>query len=634
MKNFTYDKIFGVKWRTILLCIILLVIKQEMRAQYISNEGAYVSISQDTAIAIDTINNDTNTKLINHGNITINTLKNNGTMQGDGTYTISGNFINKGTFYSELGTVIMDGTAAQTMTMASTTFNNLIIDNAMGVTLSSDQTTTNNLTINTDKIFKIEAGTSLVVKELTENFAGISGLILKSNADGTALLNHNTDNIQATVQLYISGAAEDWHLLSAPVSNQNINDTWNPSGTYGNGTGYDLYIWNEPTPCWIYQLNQTVAPTWSTVHPTQNFLKGRGYLYATQVANPTKEFLGLLNNGAMSYPVTNEGPDTSPDQDVRGFNLIGNPYPSVIDWKSNGWIRNNLLLTSGGYDMWIWNPEAKNYGVYNTNNLASEGTNGVSQNIAPMQGFYVRAATNGYVGMSNSIRVKNGSSKWLKTNNNKNNNTLKVKIASDSNLGYDEVLLQFDASSNEAGSAKLFSRVKMAPSLYLMLEKKELTVVNLTNTVENPMVPLWFKAGRDENYTLSVNPEGNYFDTLLLEDKKTNTVIDLNSNLNYKFKGSVKDPADRFVLHFVTIKEEIEKLPLLIYYDGNEINIDLTLVEGQTKIRVYDMLGKMLLNKKVQGNMIHRFMIDLKNAIYIVHVNNKEKFISSKVLVY
>jgi hypothetical protein len=49
-------------------------------------------------------------------------------------------------------------------------------------------------------------------------------------------------------------------------------------------------------PCWTYQLN-TVAPTWPSIHPLSTFVKGRGYLYSTQALNPTKEFVGLLNNG-------------------------------------------------------------------------------------------------------------------------------------------------------------------------------------------------------------------------------------------------------------------------------------------------------------------------------------------------
>jgi hypothetical protein len=331
--------------------------------------------------------------------------------------------------------------------------------------------------------------------------------------------------------------------------------------------------------------------------------------------------------------VTNVGPDTSPEQDVRGFNLIGNPYPSAIDWKSTGWTRNNLLVTGSGYDMWIWNPAAKNYGVYNTATVGSTGTHGVTQNIAPMQGFYVRAASNGSVGMTNTIRVNTGASNWMKTKNNKTNN-LKVRIACDSSLGYDEVLVQFGASLNEAGAAKLFSTIKSAPSLYLTHGKEELTVLNLTDTFENTSVPLMFKAGSDGNYTLTINLESKDYEVLLLEDKKTKTISDLKVNPKYQFKGLIKDATSRFVLHFAPINKEIASLPAVIYYDGNEIIVDLTLISEQTEVKIYDMLGKLLVDKKVEGKMIHRFDINPKNEVYIVVGNSKGKSISRKILAY
>jgi hypothetical protein len=37
-----------------------------------------------------------------------------------------------------------------------------------------------------------------------------------------ASLIHNSDNVLATVQRFISGAKEDWHFLSSPISNQEI----------------------------------------------------------------------------------------------------------------------------------------------------------------------------------------------------------------------------------------------------------------------------------------------------------------------------------------------------------------------------------------------------------------------------
>ena len=590
----------------------------------VTNSGTF----SNTGIFTTTNLNSSET-LENSGTLNVTTFINEGNTLGDGVYNIIGDFTSSGTFFSDAGSVFMNGTSLQTMTMAATTFNNLTINNAASVTLVSTQTViTNNLTINTEKVFKIEADKNLTVTGTIDNYGGTSGLILKSNASGTASLLHNTLNVPVTVQRYISGTAEDWHFLSAPVSNQDISGSWNPSGTYGNGTGYDLYIFNEPTPCWTYQLNTTVAPTWPSIHPTANFVTARGYLYSTQAANPTKEFIGLLNNGTISYPITNE----SPDLVVQGFNLIGNPYPSSIDWKStSGWSRDNLIGSGGGYDMWIWNQESNNYGVYNS--IGDIGTNGVTQHIAPAQGYFVRAVSNGNISMSNAVRVNTGASNWLKGTDS-GINSLKIRITSKEAHGYDEVLLQFGYPKNEAGALKLFSQNEAAPSAYLYDLKKDLSVRYLTDTIENSNVPLYFKPGKDGGYSLSFDAVFGAFNVLLLEDKKNNSITDLNVNAKYEFNGAVKDDTNRFVVHFKDKIIETEDLPATIYYDGNEINVDLTMVSEQTDIKIYDMLGKVVLEKKKEGKMIHRFKINSKSAVYIVVANSNGKYTSRALLVY
>ena len=590
----------------------------------VTNSGTF----SNTGIFTTTNLNSSET-LENSGTLNVTTFINEGNTLGDGVYNIIGDFTSSGAFFSDAGSVYMNGTSLQTMTMAATTFNNLTINNAASVTLVSTQTViTNNLTINTEKVFKIEADKNLTVTGTVDNYGGTSGLILKSNASGTASLLHNTLNVPVTVQRYISGTAEDWHFLSAPVSNQDISGSWNPSGTYGNGTGYDLYIFNEPTPCWTYQLNTTVAPTWPSIHPTANFVTARGYLYSTQAANPTKEFIGLLNNGIISYPITNE----SPDLVLQGFNLIGNPYPSSIDWKStSGWSRNNLIGSGGGYDMWIWNQESNNYGVYNS--IGDIGTNGVTQHIAPAQGYFVRAVSNGNISMSNAVRVNTGASNWLKGTAS-GINSLKIRITSKEAHGYDEVLLQFGYPKNEAGALKLFSQNEAAPSAYLYDLKKDLSVRYLTDTIENSNVPLYFKPGKDGGYSLSFDAVFGAFNVLLLEDKKNNSITDLNVNAKYEFNGAIKDDTNRFVVHFKDKIIETEDLPATIYYDGNEINVDLTMVSEQTDIKIYDMLGKVVLEKKKEGKMIHRFKINSKSAVYIVVANSNGKYTSRVLLVY
>jgi G3E family GTPase len=39
-------------------------------------------------------------------------------------------------------------------------------------------------------------------------------------------------------------------------------------------------------------------------------------------------------------------------------------------------------------------------------------------------------------------------------------------------------------------------------------------------------------------------------------------------------------------------------LAAVIFYDGNDINVDLTAIADQTDIKIYDMLGGCLLIKK------------------------------------
>lgn len=515
---------------------------------------------------------------------------------------------------------------------------NLMIDNSVGVQLNTNFSINNALVINPGKKFLVSSQYQLTALGTITNNGGSGGFTLKSDASGTASLIHNATGVPATVQRFISGSKEAWHFLSSPVSNQIIaGSNWVPSGTYGNGTGYDLYVWDEPTPCWVYQPNESTTPNWPTVHPSANFVPGKGYLYSVQATNPTHEFVGSLNNGAISYPITNN----SIDEDLKGFNLIGNPYPSSIDWKtSSGWTRSNLLDSGGGYDMWIWNETAGNYGVFNSNSTI--GTNGVTQYIAPMQGFFVRAATNGNIEMSNDSRTHNGASNWLRSGVN-TSDALKIRVTSLSGKGYDEVLLQFGNQKNEAGAVKLFSTVNTAPSLYLPYQNKELSVRYLTNIKDNSTVPMQFKSGVEGNYKLSLEVNLDNFGKLILEDKKTKTFHNFKENPIYTFKSKENDDSNRFVLHFsflstengieLELEQEIKE-PYNIYYDGDFIVVDLTNISYKTEILVVDMLGRKLLHKKFEGSMKHLVSINYKNQILIINATNPAHSIQKKLLIY
>jgi autotransporter-associated beta strand protein len=517
--------------------------------------------------------------------------------------------------------------------------NNLTVDNGVGVNLNTNFTITNTLVINTGKKLSVSSLYQLTALGTISNNGSTSGLILKSNALGTASLIHNTDNVPATVERYISGPVEGWHFLSAPISNQGISGSWLPLGSYGTGntatgTGFDLYVWDEPSFSFKYKLDTTPIG-WNSIHSGSNFSAGRGYLYSVQETNPTKEFKGNLNNGAVSYPITFTETLDPKLYDLKGFNLVGNPYPSSVDWQAaSGWDRTNLEVSGGGCDMWVWNPTANNYGVFNS--ASGVGTNSISRYLAPMQGYFVKAANNGNLVFDNRVREHTGAGNWFKNTGIKNtgikNPVIRITVESEEGNGADEALLQFGYSDSNQGTSKLFSHVSSAPSLYLNLEDKKYSVRYLTTTAENNAVPMEFKAGKEGVYKLLFNFDSNEFDFIQLEDRLLKTATSVKSVSAYLFKSSKEDSVSRFVLHFTAAEIPTKKeLNGLVYMDGSQLAIDLKGINGSTEIKLFDIAGQLIVQKYLEGNGLTKLDLNLATQILLVRLTNAKGASSTKV---
>ncbi len=531
--------------------------------------------------------------------------------------------------------VVFGGATAQTIDSSrylNDIINNLTIDNSSGVTLNTNFTISNNLVINSGKLFAVAAGKALTVTGTITNSGGASGFILKSDTTGTASLLHNTNAVPATVQRYISGAVENWHFLSSPVADQDITEnqgtsnSWLPSGSYSNGTGYDLYLWNEPNSSWITKLN----PIWNTLNPGTNFVVGRGYIYSVEAANPTKKFVGTLNNGTINYALTAGSSLCC----LNGFNLVGNPYPSSVDWSAaSGWARADLVSSGGGKDMWIWNASANNYGVFNSADADGVGTNLVSRYIAPMQAYFVRTATSSTLGMDNTLRVHSSAS-WFKESQ-QDVTKLSLSVISDAGYGFDEIRLNFGSSENEKGALKLFSEVHTAPSLYMRFHSDTLSVRYFTSTQENPVVPVSYSTGKNGNYTIHCNFDQSKFETVLLEDRQTQYIQNMKTTNTYNFNASTMDDANRFVLYFKPDYFPANgKLPAKIYTDGNQLIVDLTLIDKKTEVSVFDVLGQLLVQKNLEGETKNNINVIATAQILFVYLKNTDGTLCKKLFYY
>ncbi len=549
------------------------------------------------------------------------------------SHSIGGNFTNNGTLTATGSTIALDGASAQTVGGSSaTTFENVHIQNAEGVTLASSAltTVTGTLQVESGKLLKVAPGVLLTVTGTVINNGGNDGFVLQSDATGTSSILHNTDNVPAIVRRYIPGGKEAWHFLSPPVKYQTFTGEWFPMGTYGNGTGYDLYVWHEPTNCWIYFLNYTGTVSWPMVHPEVTGVLGRGYLYSLQnQENFTHDFIGVLGNGAISCPLTVSSTNIS----LAGFNFVGNSYPSAIDWcAATGWTRGDLVASGSGYDVWIWNPNVNNYGVYNSGDADGVGTNSVGRYIASCQGFFVKANQTGNLVMTNDVRVHNASATLLKAKVQKRD-VVSLTVKSEAGLGVDEVMLRFGHPQNASGATKLFSRVETAPSLYLSTGKENLSIRYLTTPEQNASVPVMFTAGASGTYTISSAFDLLRFSLLKLEDRQTHYIHDLSTGRPYQFRASKGDSPNRFVLHFAPVQPDSKvQMPAQVYAYDRKLVVDLELVGGETDVEVYDLLGRKVMQRKVPGEVKHSLDLDAKTGLVVVVLRNRGSALSQKIM--
>lgn len=526
-------------------------------------------------------------------------------------------------------TVVFAGELQQTIDSASfynDSVANLIVDNAAGLRIGSDLIVFHDLNINTGKKITVDPKRCLTVSGVLDNQAGSDAFILESDATGTARLNHTTSNVPATVQRYINGASEDWHFLSAPVADQQIGenegaaDSWLPSGTYGNGTGYDLYVWNEPTHCWIYKLNTTAPVNWNTVHPGSVFSPGRGYLYSLQALHPVKTFRGLLNSGTVTVNLTAQ----SPHPDLSGFNLVGNPYPSAIDWSAlQGWERDDLTVSGGGHDVWIWNPAANNYGVYNSTDGDGIGTNAASRYIAPAQGFFVRAISDGTLGMDNRIRVSSDVP-WFKSTK-EQKSRINLVAVSDAGRGFDEVRINFGFPDSSGGAAKLFSEVASAPGLYLSHSSGYLSVLYSSVPESCPAVPVMFNPGGDGGFTFTADFDPADFNIVMLEDRFRHYIHDLKAKKSYHFEASSTDDRYRFILRLAPESSPAtDELPVRVFSRYGRLVIDLSLIGKTTEVLASDMQGRIVLKQSLAGSQLHTLEMPARDQLLIFRFQNPD----------
>jgi C1A family cysteine protease len=409
----------------------------------------------------------------------------------------------------------------------------------------------NNLTIEAGASLTINPGKALTVNGTLINNADNTGLVIES---GASLVTMGDVRGTATVNREISG--NEWHLISPPVSNA-VSDLF---------VGKYLQSYDEPSDAYHDIISET---------DRLSVMSG----YAVFNATPfIASYSGILNNGQV-------GDENNMSHSNQGWNLVGNPFPSFIDWDAPGWTKSNLSKAI------YFSVNSSTWASY----VGGIGTNGGSRFIAPGQGFFVQVAGDGSgtLIMNDSVRVHN-TGLFFKNSADK---LLRLKIAGN---GYsDESVIRFlpEATAgfdDDYDAIKFFGDVSDAAQLY-SVGTEPLSINSLPES--NTAVRLGIRVKKSGVFTIAKSGE-NSLGNVKLEDIKTGIFTDLNKT-PYTFNFTAGENEERFLLHFESLAVNENGYEANNIYSFNR-KVVVDLMQNKTgSVFIYNISGQLVAKSNV-----------------------------------
>ena len=459
-----------------------------------------------------------------------------------------------------------------------------------------------------------------------------NGITLQNTASGTASFvdSRTTDSpasIAGTVQQAITETNRNWYV-GIPVSGKSATDI--------TLSGAKIVKRNEG------------ASTWDDV--TGLLTAGVGYIAVASANSGTTTWSlnGNLNSGKVEVPVTRSGVSS------MGFNLLGNPYPSYLNWEqvlnldaSNA----SLLQPSIWYRTASYNSGTGKFdytfNTYNsTGRISTPST--TTGYIPPMQAFWVRANNAGTVTFTNAMRSHgDGVTNKLKAPRANTQKIIRLQVSNSTN-NTDETVLYFDENAQNSfdsyDSQKMSTNSPSIPEIYSIAGTEQLVINGMNSITLNQEIPLGFTTGQSNEFSIKANEISN-FDSgtqIVLNDNQTNTQWNLSDGSAYNFSSDITTSnTSRFSIVFKATSISTGNGPhnydlnsILIYRNANNL-ITVNCVNGivgQATATVYNAIGQKLVEKNLKSSIT---VLDnsFNAGVYLVSVLVNGKCITQKVVV-
>lgn len=543
-----------------------------------------------------------------------------GSVVNAGNLILAGDLINNGAVTDNSGTMIFTGTTQSIEGANPIEFNN--------ISLLAGNTTTLNTAGQTLKGILLTDGTLNTNDYLT----------LLSTAAGTALIDGGgtgTVNGNITMQRYLSSGF-GYKYFSSPFQAATVSEF-----------GDDMDLLAAFHTFYSYDESLTTSGWVSYVTPTNilNPMEGYAVNFGAVDSPNTVDVTGQVTNGPVSATLFNNN-----NTYTLGFNLVGNPYPSPIDWDAvSGWTKTNIDDAIYYFNASSLDQYGGNYNAY-INGVSSDGN---ATNIIPsMQGVFVHVTDGTFpvtatLGMDNSVRINDLTHGFLKSGSLDARFLVRLSAGfSDVPGSPDKMVVYFDNNAtpgfdSQFDALKLMNTDVNVPNLYAFLEGRARLSINalpamIDSIYEVPMGIITYRSG-EIVFSISDFQNSPSSIGIFLKDEEAGTLHDMLSENQYVVNLNEGVYDQRFSLLFAIpgtlLQENIQPADIFTVHAAHGL-LKGTIAHPRNaggQITVFDLVGRAVYSESVLQNGSFELDPQLKTGIYIINYSSLNVRESKKI---
>lgn len=498
-----------------------------------------------------------------------------------------------------------------------------------------------------------------IINDLTLNSGGslnqnnqsvtVNGDLLINFGGSLRIYGAGSVNVTGTSSINITGnsSSSNYNIWTSPFGDGQLSLISSFPGV----NPCDLYTYNASTQGWRYDYSDGYSTTCNSNPVTftaphlltdgtsdGNFDIGRGYFVPGNASN-TRIFSSSsqFNNGDVNVPLYGSSVAVAGGND---WNLIGNPYPSVI--KASNFIGSNSLFNA----VYLY---VGSLGAYQTLSSAS------AYKIAPGQGFMVDCATttDGFIGNAEFRNSHRLNSNYLFLKSDSSNQESRTYLSLHGATYNDQIQIIMDTEcldiyDNKFDARKLrninglnfASMVQTDPNL--PLEQFVFNGIKSLEQGESKIVPLFVEVNAPGTFSISLDSNVNVSTDIefILEDSEKGILTNL-LNSDYSFVANSADTFDtRFFLK-LTNTQGINNIQKVIPFGISVLTYSefiLFKVENSntflSNIQLINSAGSVVLDRNIPDNS--EFRLDkgnLTSGLYIVRLKDKKNNLLHKRII-